>query len=121
MRQTWPSESRNAPLSIKGLQHCLAARNGPVPIQGAGLHALNTFLNDHRSIADLPARAVQVAKLTIAEDVGDDLVHVGDQLDKASHYFTNLMTARGRVQICRGFDCASPATPLLNGMTSCLA
>ncbi|MDF5997541.1 hypothetical protein P4050_00500 [Pseudomonas aeruginosa] len=73
------------PLSIKGLQERLAARNGAVPIQGAGLHALNTFLNDHRSIADLPARAVQVAKLTIAEDVGDDLVHVGDQFRETRH------------------------------------
>ncbi|HHH9549849.1 TPA: hypothetical protein ACP33A_006718, partial [Pseudomonas aeruginosa] len=85
---------------IKGLQDRLATRNGAVPIQGAGFHAFHAFLDDHRSIADLPASAVQVAKLTIAEDVGDDLVHVGDQLLKAGHHFTSLMTARGRVQMC---------------------
>ncbi|MNN07251.1 hypothetical protein D3C81_1200740 [compost metagenome] len=109
-------------LAVKRDQQPLPHLDGPHAINGPGIDTLDTILNGGMERLDqhMPV-AIDKGELTIPKNLKDGVVHLVDQVAEAGHYFTSLMTARGRVQMCSGFDCASPAMPLLNGMASCLA
>ncbi|MNF74569.1 hypothetical protein D3C84_566070 [compost metagenome] len=113
-------------IAVEGLQQSLADGDGHCPFHGAAdavdVEALDVAVEDQLQAAGQHrAGGGQVVALAVVEAAHDRSVERGGHGGEArGHQAVSLMTAVGLVQMCSGLDCASPITPLSNGMRSSL-